>query len=82
MNFDINTMILLSPWCEAASSQNRSILWKLSLRSIRLNFLVIIGIFEFVFIDFLWRAGNWILSTQKFVNQNSVDKRFHLIIWD
>ena len=33
-------------------------------------------LFLFVFTDFLCWDGNWMLSTQKFVNQNSFNKRF------
>ena len=32
--------------------------------------------FYFVFSDFLWWAGNWVLSTLKYVNQNSLDEGF------
>ena len=49
-------------------------------RNTKLNFLVMIEWFLFIFIDFLWRAGNCMLSTQGFVNQNSFDEGFPWLI--
>ena len=54
--------------------------WYLPPRNTRLNFLVMIEWFLFIFIDFLWWAGNWMLSTQRFVNQNSFDEGFPWLI--
>ena len=43
-------------------------------RNFGLNFLVTTDCFLVVFADFLWWAGDWILSTQKFSNQNCSDE--------
>lgn len=42
----------------------------------------VINCFLFVSVDFLWSPGKWTLSTQKFVNQNSTDEGFPVIIQD
>ena len=55
---------------------------QLFLRNFRLNFLVTIDWFLFAFADFLWCAGNWILSAQFLKIKTVSMKDFPLIILD
>ena len=64
MSFDVTLVTLLRK-----SVLSGRVLWTsqrsmvIILRNFGLNFLVMIDLFSFVFTDFLWQPGNWILST-------------------
>ena len=73
MSFDITPVILLSPWCVAASRWDQGNLRK---RFPQLNFLVMIDWILFVFIETSWWVENWMLSTQKCFHQNTFDEGF------
>ena len=64
MSFDVKLVILLRKsvlFGRVSWRSQRSMVT--ILRNFGLNFLVMIDLFSFVFTDFLWQPGNWILST-------------------